>query len=68
MNRYHLRFAALALFLYLTVLPVAAAPRRDREFGVDPGDRIVRIVKKIKSIVRGFTSQDDSQIPPIPKP
>jgi hypothetical protein len=67
MNRYHLRVAALAIFLCLSVFPAAAAPRRDRDFA-DPGDRIVRIVKKIKSIVRGFTSQDDSQIPPIPKP
>jgi hypothetical protein len=68
MNRNYSRVAALALFLYLSLSPVAtAATRRDRDGIVDPGDRIVRIVKKIKNLFRGFTSQDELN-PPTPKP
>jgi hypothetical protein len=68
MNRNYSRVAALALFFYLSISPIAnAAPQRDRDQIVDPGERIVRIVKKIKNIFRGFTSQDE-QIPPVPKP
>jgi hypothetical protein len=66
MNRNYSRVAALALFLYLSVSPMAnAAPRRDREQIADPGQRIVRIIKKIKNIFRGFTSQDELN-PPLP--
>jgi hypothetical protein len=68
MNRYYLRVIALAIFLFVSALSGAASPRRDAYVRLDPGERIIRIVKKIKGIVRGFTSQDDSQIPPIPKP
>ena len=68
MNRKYSRVAALALFLYLSLSPVAsAAPRRDRDGIVDPGERIVRIVKKIKNFFHGFTSQDEVN-PPTPKP
>jgi hypothetical protein len=67
MNRNFRSVAALVLFLYLSVSPAAVAgPRRDRD--ADPGDRIVRIIKKVKQIVHGFTSQDDQTLPPIPKP
>ena len=70
MNRNYSRVAALALFLYLSLSPIAtAAPRRDRDGIVDPGDRIVRIVKKVKNFFRGFTSQDELNPPtPTPKP
>ena len=68
MNRYYLRVTALAIFLFVTALSGAASPRKEAESRLDPGERIIRIVKKIKGFVRGFTSQDDSQIPPIPKP
>jgi hypothetical protein len=68
MNRNYTRVAALAFFLYLSISPVAhAASRGDRDLITNPGERVVRIVNKIKSIVRGFTSQDDLG-PPIPKP
>jgi hypothetical protein len=68
MNRNYTRVAALAFFLFLSISPAAdAAPRRDRDLITDPGERVVRIVKKIKNIFRGFTSQDDLG-PPIPKP
>jgi hypothetical protein len=68
MNRNYTRVAALALFLYLSISPAAhAASRRDRDLITDPGERVVRIVKKIKNFFRGFTSQDDLG-PPIPKP
>ena len=67
MNRHHLRIAALALFLYLALSPVASAsPRRDRDLITGPGDRIVRIVKKVKNFFRGIASQDDYPIPPRP--
>lgn len=68
MNRKYLRVAALALFLYLSVTPAAiAAPQRDRDVIAGPGERVVRIVKKIKNFFRGFTSQDE-WTPPLPKP
>lgn len=69
MNRNYMRIGALALFLYLTISPAAhAASRKDRDLSIDPGERIVRIVKKIKNIFRGIGSQDDQQIPPTPRP
>jgi hypothetical protein len=69
MNRKFSRVAALALFLYVAVAPIAnAASRRDRDLISDPGERIVRIAKKVKNFFRGIGSQDDQQIPPIPKP
>jgi hypothetical protein len=68
MNRNHSRVAALALFLYLSLSQAAtAAPPRDREAIVNPGERIVRIVKKIKNYFHGITSQDELT-PPTPKP
>ena len=67
MNRNFWRVAALVLFLFLSVSPAAmAGPRRDRD--ADLGDRIVRIINKVKHIVRGFTTLDDTGIPPVPKP
>jgi hypothetical protein len=68
MNRNYSRVAALVFFLCLTISPVVAAPRRDRGARVDPGDRIVRIVKKIKHFVRGWTAEEDGLNPPTPKP
>jgi hypothetical protein len=69
MNRNYMRIGALALFLYLSVSPTAnAASRKDRDLSIDPGERVVRIVKKIKNIFRGIGSQDDQQIPPTPRP
>ena len=66
MNRHYLRIAALALFLCLTLSPVAlAAPRRDRE-RFDPSEPVVRIVKKVKNFFRGLASQDDYPLPPRP--
>ena len=60
MNRNHSRVAALAVFLYLSLSPAATAtPRRDRDAIIDPGERIVRVVKKIKNYFRGITSQDE---------
>lgn len=67
MNRNYSRVAALAFFLYLSLSPVATAAQRDRDSIVDPGERIVRIVKKIKNYFRGITSQDDLT-PPTPRP
>ncbi len=69
MNRNYSRVAALALFLYLSVVPttLTAAPR-DRDTFVGPGERVVQIVKKIKNLFRGFTAQDDGLYPPVPKP
>jgi hypothetical protein len=67
MNRSQLRVAALSLSLYLAVSPVAlAAPKRDR-VAVDPGDQIVRIIKKVVKAFR-LGSQEDLPAPPIPKP
>jgi hypothetical protein len=69
MNRNYSRVAALVFFLYLVVSPaVMAMPRRDRDAFAAPSERIVRIVKKIKNVFRGFTSQEDTQVPPVPKP
>ena len=66
MNRHHLRIAALALFLYLSLSPDAsAAPRRDRE-RFDPSERVVHIIKKVKNFFRDITSQDDYPLPPRP--
>ena len=68
MNRNYSRVVALALFVYLSVAPAAlAVPRLDRDL-IDPGERVVRIIKKIKNFFRGFTSQEDTQVPPFPKP
>ncbi len=68
MNRKYSRVAALVVFLYLSLTPVAqAASRRDRDLISDPGERVVRIVKKIKNFFRGFTPQDE-QVPPTPRP
>ena len=69
MNRNYLRVAALFFFLYLCISPAAmAASRRERDFFAGPGEQISRIVKKIKNVLRGFTTQEDTQVPPIPKP
>jgi hypothetical protein len=66
MNRNYSRIAALVLFVFLAVSPVAfAAPRQDRGDAMVPRDRVVRIVKKIKNLVRGFVSQDE-WLPPKP--
>ena len=65
------RIGALALFLYLTVSPIATAAPRDRD-AIDatasPIQRVVRVVKKVKNFFRGYTSQEDGHVPPIPKP
>ena len=67
MNRKYLRVAALAIFLYLLVSPIAtAATLRDRDVA-DPGERVVRVVKKIKNFFRGLTTHDEWN-PPLPKP
>jgi hypothetical protein len=69
MNRNYWRVAALALFFYLSIAPVTtAAPMRDRDTVAGPGERVVRVVKKIKIFIRGFVSQDDGMLPPVPKP
>jgi hypothetical protein len=69
MNRTYSRVAALAIFLCLSISPVSmAAPPRDRDAITGPGERVVRIVQKIKDLFRGFTSQEDSLYPPVPKP
>jgi hypothetical protein len=69
MNRKYSRVAALAIFLCLSLSPVAmAAPPRDRDVIAGPGERVVRIAKKIKNLFRGFISQDDGLYPPVPKP
>jgi hypothetical protein len=65
MNRKYSRVAALALFLYLSVSPVAVAAQRDRDVITGPRERVVRIVKKVKNFFRGFTSQDE-WTPPRP--
>ena len=68
MNRNYSRVAALALFLFLSISPSAtAASRRDRDVIAGPGERVVRVVKKIKDFFRGLTSQDEWN-PPLPKP
>ena len=66
MNRKYSRVAALALFLYLSVSPVAKAEhQRDRDVISGPRERVVRIVKKVKNFFRGLTSQDE-WTPPRP--
>jgi hypothetical protein len=62
------RVGALALFLYLAVSPTAIAAPRDRNAIGDPIERVVRVVKKVKNFFRGYTSQEDGHVPPIPKP
>jgi len=67
MNRHYPRIAALALFLYLSLSPDAsAASHRDRDSIVDPGHRIVRIIKKFKNFFRGISSHDEYPTPPRP--
>lgn len=68
MNRRYLRVAALAAFLYLSLSPIAsAAPRGDRDRDrLDPRERIVKIVKKVKNFFRGISSQEDLPLPPTP--
>lgn len=67
MNRQYLRVTALALFLYLAASPIASAEARvDRSSIVDPGQRIVRIIKKVKNLFRGFASEDEYPLPPRP--
>lgn len=68
MNRHSLRIAALALFVYLSVSPVASARVHEDRATETPGAAVVRLVKKIKSYFRGFTIQDEYPLPPIPKP
>ncbi|HEV7765022.1 MAG TPA: hypothetical protein VGQ76_08480 [Thermoanaerobaculia bacterium] len=69
MNRNYSRIAALALFVYLTVSPAAtAAPRRDQARVSNPGDQVVRVVKKLKNFFRGVTTQDEHPVPPVPNP
>lgn len=68
MNRKYSRVAALAIFLCLSVSPVSMAAQRDRDVIDGPRERVVRIAKKIKNLVRGFITQDDSLYPPVPKP
>ncbi len=68
MNRNFSRVAALVFFLCLSISPAAtAANRKDRDLFTGPGERIVRVVKKIKNIFRGIGSHDE-QIPPVPRP
>ena len=69
MNRKYSRVAALAIFLCLSLSPVAmAASQRERDVLVGPGERVVRFVKRVKNLFRGLTTHDDSLYPPIPKP
>jgi hypothetical protein len=66
-RRRYLRVAALAVFLYLSVSPIAsAAQKRDRDVIVDPRERIVRVIKKVRNFFRGLTSEDDGLTPPRP--
>jgi hypothetical protein len=62
------RVGALALFLYLTVSPIATAAPRDHDAIAGPVERVVRVIKKVKYFFRGYTSQEDGHVPPIPKP
>jgi hypothetical protein len=66
MNRNYLRVSALALFLYLSVAPVAVARQRDHDVFTGPGERIIRIIKKVRTFFRGISSQEDLPVPPIP--
>jgi hypothetical protein len=67
MNRRYLRVAALTVFLYLLVSPIAsAAQKKDRDVIVDPGERVVRVIKKVRNFFRGLTTQDDGLTPPRP--
>ena len=62
------RVAVLVLFLLFSVSPVAVgASRKDRDNISGPGERIIRIAKKVKLFVRGLVSQDE-WTPPLPKP
>jgi hypothetical protein len=62
--------AALTLIFCLSVAPLVsakAARDRDRERGrIEPPERIVRIVKRIKDILNRIASQEDLPQPPIP--
>ena len=69
MNRCYLRVAALSLVVYLCASSSAlAAPRTHRDVISGPGERVARIVKQVRNFLRGFTSQDDGMLPPVPKP
>lgn len=67
MNRKYSRVAALAIFVCLTFSPDATAKAaRDRDAIGGPGERVVRVVKKVKDFFRGFTSDNDGWVPPVP--
>ena len=58
--------AALALVVCLSASPVATASGF-RDGDLDFGQRIVRVIKKIRKILP-ITAQDDLPSPPLPKP
>lgn len=68
MNQTRSRVVALVFLLFLSMTRTAVAgPRNGRDSISGPGDRILRIVKKVKIFVRGLTTQDE-WTPPLPKP
>lgn len=60
--------AALTLVFCLSVAPMAAAKAdRDRDRNrIEPPDRIVRLVTRIKNLLGRISSQDDFPGPPNP--
>lgn len=69
MNRNYRRWgaAALTLVLCLEFAPLAAAkPVRDGVGLVDPGERVVRVINKIKKAIRGISTLNDYPQPPKP--
>lgn len=60
--------AALALIVCLAVAPTSSAKPSEGRFRLEPPERIVRIVKRIKDFLNRISSQEDFPQPPIPKP
>lgn len=69
MNRNHRRWGAAALILVfcLAGAPLASAKPFREGSDPDPGERVVRVIKKVKKFF-GISTLDDFPEPPRPKP
>lgn len=58
----------LALIVCLSVAPISSAKPSESRYRLEPPERIVRIVKRIKDFLNRISSQEDLPQPPTPKP
>lgn len=65
-HRFYLSAAALALFVCLSIAPLAMAAPQSRDDDFNVRDRIERVIKKVRKFFGGITSLDELPLPPRP--